>query len=76
MFTTRALTTITSARLLRAMSSSSKPSLPANTIGAKNVALAVALAGFVGTVYYTAISKMKGTDDLGDIIAQEKQGKK
>ena len=75
MFTTRALTTITSARLLRAMSSSSKPSLPANT-GAKNVALAVALAGFVGTVYYTAISKMKGTDDLGDIIAQEKQGKK
>ena len=65
------------ARLLSRSSSSNKQALSNNSnAGAKNIALALALVGFVGTVYYTAISKMKGTDDLGDIIAQERKEKK
>jgi hypothetical protein len=37
----------------------------------KNGAVAVGLLSFVVLVYYTAISKMKQTDDLQTIINQE-----
>ena len=37
----------------------------------RNVAVALGLLGFVGGIYYTAISKMKQGDDLSAIIELE-----
>ena len=32
---------------------------------------ALALIGFVGGIYYTAISKMRGSDELGKVMDRE-----
>jgi hypothetical protein len=37
----------------------------------RNFVTAVALLGFVGGVYYTAISKMRQTDELSKVIERE-----
>ena len=37
----------------------------------KNFVVALGLLGFVGGIYYTAISKMKQNDDLAAVIEQE-----
>lgn len=37
----------------------------------RNVAVALGLLGFVGGIYYTAISKMKQGDDLTAVLEQE-----
>ena len=44
--------------------------VPAST-KQKNAALALALLGAVGAIYFTAINKMKQTDELETIINQE-----
>eukprot|EP01031_Cornospumella_fuschlensis_P034224 gene34224-41427_t len=41
----------------------------------KNVLTAGAIFGFVVFVYYTAISKMKNTDDLDKLIEEHKSDK-
>jgi len=51
-------------------SSSSDKTVPAAT-KQKNAALALALLGAVGGIYYTAINKMKQTDELDSVIARE-----
>jgi hypothetical protein len=42
----------------------------------RNVLTALALTMFVGGVYYTAISKMRQTDELSKVIDREEQKKK
>ena len=37
----------------------------------RNFITAVALMGFVGGIYYTAISKMRQTDELSKVIERE-----
>ena len=54
----------------RRLLSTQAKEVPAST-KQKNAALALALLGAVGAIYFTAINKMKQTDELETIINQE-----
>jgi hypothetical protein len=58
-------------RSSKAYFSTSKPVQSSTNF--KNFATAFILFGFVGSVYYSAISKMKHNDDLDDIIQLEEK---